>query len=418
MIPTKFTGLIMNRNLFNKINKLLDMFPAVVILGARQCGKTTLSKALRPDWNYIDLENSSNFDQADRDIAFFLQQNNENIIFDEAQLLPKLFAGLRGIIDERRGQKGRFIITGSSSPALLNNVSETLAGRVAIVELGTFKANELAQKPLSPFYRLLQHPLSKESLDSLETPSLSLQAIQRAWYLGGYPEPVLKKSKEFYLQWMENYENTYIHRDLAKLYPKLNKVAYQRFLNMLCKLSGTILNKSDVGRALEVSEGSIREFLNIADGTFLWRNLPSFENSKTKSIIKMPKGYIRDTGLLHTLLRITDFNQLFNDPIVGNSFEGFIIEEIIKGLQSTMLTHWEPYYYRTRGGAEIDLILQGSFGILPIEIKYGIKVSNRQLTSLENFVKSHELPFGLLINQADKACWLTPFVFQLPANYL
>lgn len=164
------------------------------------------------------------------------------------------------MIDERRGQKGRFIITGSSSPALLNNVSETLAGRVAIVELGTFKANELAQKPLSPFYGLLQHPLSKESLDSLETPSLSLQAIQRAWYLGGYPEPVLKESKEFYLQWMENYENTYIHRDLAKLYPRLNKVAYQRFLNMLCKLSGTILNKSDVGRALEVSEGSIRDF--------------------------------------------------------------------------------------------------------------------------------------------------------------
>lgn len=132
----------------------------------------------------------------------------------------------------------------------------------------------------------------------------------------------------------------------------------------------------------------------------------------------MPKGYIRDTGLLHTLLRITDFNQLFNDPIVGHSFEGFIIEEIIKGLQSTMLTHWKPYYYRTRGGAEIDLILQGSFGILPIEIKYGIKVSNRQLTSLENFVKNHELPFGLLINQADKACWLSSCVFQLPANYL
>lgn len=394
------------------------MFPAVVILGARQCGKTTLAKALRPDWLYMDLEKPSDFNRIDLDPEFFLQQNPEHIIFDEAQLSPTLFEILRGSIDNDRNKTGRFIITGSSSPELLTHISETLAGRIATIELGTLKANEIFDKPLSPFYQLFENSLSTTFFDHLPPATLSSKHIQQAWYQGGYPEPVLKKSKTFYLQWMENYENTYIYRDIARLYPRLNKVAYQRFLTMLCNLSGTILNKSDIGRALEVSEKSIREFLTIADGTFLWRQLSSYEKSTTKSLIKMPKGHIRDTGLLHTLLRITNEQQLYRNPIVGRSFEGFVIEELIKGLQSLLVTHWQPFYYRTRSGTEIDLILEGPFGTLPIEIKYGTKVTPNQFKSLENFVIDNQLPFGLVINQADKPYWLNRHVFQLPAHYL
>lgn len=222
----------------------------------------------------------------------------------------------------------------------------------------------------------------------------------------------------FYLQWMENYENTYIYRDVARLFPRLNKIAYQRFLSMLAKLSGTILNKSEIARALEVSEGSVREFLNIVAGTFLWRSLPSYEKSSIKSVIKMPKGHLCDTGLLHALLRITNEEQLYSDPIVGHSFEAFVIEEIIQGLQSLMITHWAPYYYRTRGGAGIDLVLEGPFGTLPIEIKYGIKTTPCQLKTLDDFVVQNQLPFGLLINQAEKPYWITRHIFQLPALYL
>lgn len=408
----------MKRNIFNKINELLRMFPAVAILGARQCGKTTLAKSLRPDWLYLDLEKISDFNRLEMDPEFFLQQNPEKIIIDEAQFLPKLFELLRGTIDENRNQPGRFIITGSSNPELLTHISESLAGRIAIVELGTLKANELFDKPLSPFYQLLQSPLSSQNLAELAPPRLTLTQIQSAWYQGGYPEPVLKESHSFYLQWMENYERTYIHRDIARLYPKLNKIAYQRFLTMLCKLSGTLLNKSQIARALEVSEGSVREFLNIASGTFLWRQIPSYEKSAAKSVVKMPKGYIRDNGLLHTLLRITDQQQLLVDPIIGCSFEGFVIEEIIKGLEATLLTHWYPYYYRTRAGAEVDLILEGPFGTLPIEIKYGSEINPRRLQALQNFVIDNQLPFALLINQAPKACWLNRYIFQLPVNYL
>ena len=418
MKRTKFAGVFMKRNLSLKINSLLTMFPIVAVIGVRQCGKTTLAKNLKPDWLYIDLEKPTDFNMLDFDPEFFFEKHPKHIIIDEAQLYPKLFAILRGIIDADREQTGRFILTGSSSPELIKNITESLAGRIAIVELGTFKANEIFAKPLSNFYQILQQPLTANSFAELGVAQLSLQNIQTAWLQGGYPEPILKNSKDFYLQWMENYENTYINRDLARLYPKLNKIAYQRFLSILCKLSGTILNKSDLARTLEISEGTVREYLKIAEDTFLWRAIPSYEKSKIKSIIKMPKGNIRDSGLLHTLLRITNKEQLFRDPIIGLSFEGFVIEELIKGLQATMLTHWSYYYYRTRGGAEVDLILTGPFGVLPIEIKYGSKITKTQLVALEDFALQNNSPFALLINQAKEACWLNKTVFQLPVNYL
>lgn len=408
----------MKRNIFNKINELLFMFPVVAIIGVRQCGKTTLSKVLRPDWVYIDLEKPSDFNQLDIDPEFFFQQHPHHVIIDEAQLSPKIFEVLRSVIDAQRSTTGRFILTGSSSLELIKQISETLAGRIAIVELGTFKANELVGKPLSPLYQMLQSPLTAEMLNTLPEPLLTSENIKSAWINGGYPEPNLRGSHQFYLQWMENYEATYIHRDIAKLYPKLNKVAYQRFLSMLCKLSGTILNKSDVARGLEVSEGAIREYLTIAEGTFLWRSVLSYENSISQSIIKMPKGHLRDTGLLHTLLNITSATQLYKDPIIGHSFEGFVIEELIKGLQATMLTRWTYYYYRTRSGAEVDFILQGPFGTIPIEIKYGVDTKPKILKNLRNFIIENKLPFGLLINQSEKACWLDRYIFQLPAMYL
>ena len=173
-----------------------------------------------------------------------------------------------------------------------------------------------------------------------------------------------------------------------------------------------------MARAIEVSEGTIRQYLRIAEGSFLWRQLLSFEKNVTKSIVKMPKGYLRDTGLLHYLLKIQELEVLHSHPIVGHSFEGFVIEEFIKGLQASVVTNYQTYYYRSRNGAEIDLIVDGPFGTLPVEIKYGSTIRPRQLQSLKNFVQEHHLPFGLLINQATQATWITPEIYQLPVGWL
>lgn len=324
---------------------------------------------------------------------------------------------LRGVIDEHRNLKGRFILTGSSSPDILTGISESLAGRVAIVELGTLKANEIYQQPLSHFYHLFLDKLHPDQLPKSK-PNLDLSQMQAVWLRGGYPEPILNLDNHFFNEWMNNYRDTYINRDIANLFPRLNKVAYQRFLQMLCQLSGTILKKSDIARAIEVSEKTIAEYLTIATGTFLWQPLPSFEKNITQSIVKMPKGYIRDSGLLHYLLKINTQNDLYYHPKVSSSFEGFVIEEIYKGLQALPITNWETFYFRTRSQAEVDLVLDGFFGTLPIEIKQGLKVQKKELISLTRFIEENNCPFGLVINQAEETRWLTPTIYQLPVNWL
>lgn len=412
----------MNRNIGKKIIELLEFFPVVAILGARQVGKSTLARQLRPDWVYFDCEKPSVYERIQHDPELFFEQHTQHIILDEAQQLPVIFNVLRGVIDENRTEKGRFILTGSSSPALLESISESLAGRVAIVELGTLRANEIFQTPLSPFYDLFEDVLTRDKINAFIHSSgqsfLSKHQIQQAWLYGGYPEPVLANNTQYYQQWMDNYYDTYINRDVAKLFPRLNKVVYQRFIHMLSYLSGTIVNKADVARNLEISQPMIGEYIHIADKTYLWRELQSFEKNIKKSIVKMPKGYLRDSGLRNYLQQIYSIEALFNHPLVGNAFESFVTEEIIKGLQSKNIPHWDACYYRTRDGAEIDLILEGGFGQIPIEIKYGLNTRPIQLRSLEKYVEEHKLPFGIVVNQADHIMWVTRNIVQIPMQWL
>ncbi len=408
------------RNVQNHVVDLMKQFPAIAIIGARQTGKTTLAKAVAPDFAYFDLEKPQDYDRISHDPEFFFSQRPSHLILDEAQELPILFNLLRGVIDQNREQTGRFIITGSSSTDLLAGISETLAGRIAIVELGTLKVNEYYRKPLSPFYDVLASRLSKSNLPTSEAP-LTISQVQNCWLRGGYPEPILKlhpANTHYFETWMSNYQATYINRDIAKLFPQLNKITYRRFLMMLCKLSGNILNKSDLARALEVSEPTVSHYLEIVNGTYVWRKVHSFEHNSIKSLIKMPKGHIRDSGLLHQLLHINDLESLYNDPIVGKSFESFVIEEILKGIQDKGIPNVEFFYYRTYGGSEIDLILAGNFGLLPIEIKLGKTIVRKKLTALENFIKHHQLDFGMLINQSESVEWLTPSIIQIPVGWL
>lgn len=407
---------VLKRNITEYLSYLLTQFPCVAIIGARQVGKTTLAKTVMPNWFYIDLERAADLDRLTHDVDFFFKQHPGQIIFDEAQLYPELFATLRGIIDKDRQEKGRFILTGSSSPELLNNISETLAGRIAIIELGTLKMNEFYQKPLSDFYDIFKNPLSKKNTP-ISPPQFNHAEVQNHWLKGGYPEP-RQGNSDYYQEWFIDYQTTYINRDIANLFPRLDKLIYRRFIGMLGKLSSHIINKSELARSLNISQPTVSHYLDIAEGTFLWRKLNSYENNPNKSIVKMPRGHIRDSGLLHHLLRLNSLEQLQEDPIAGFSFESFVIEEILKGLQDVRYRNVDYHYYRTRSGAEIDLILEGPFGILPIEIKYGVRIARQQLRTLGEFVSEQKLPFGLVINQAEKVEWLTETILQVPAGCL
>lgn len=406
----------LKRNDTARLEYLLDRFPVVAIVGTRQSGKTTLSKQLRPNWLYMDLENPRDYDRISYDPLLFFEQNPHAVIIDEAQTYPQLFSVLRGIIDSKREQKNRFILTGSSSPDLIEKISESLAGRIACVELSPLKCNELYQQPLSKFYDFFNDK-NLSSLNTLHT-DITLTQIRQHWLYGGYPEPGVDHSVEYWLNWMEQYRGSYINRDMAQLFPKLDKITYRRFLSLLAKLSSTIINKADLARNLEISQPSIQQYLTIADGTFIWRNIPSFDKSIIKSVIKMPKGIIRDSGLLHYLLKIQDEESLLSDPIVGLSFEGYVIEEILRGLAAKGIVNYDYYYYRTKDGAEIDLILEGTFGIVPIEIKYGSYTSLKNLKVLQEFVITNNLGLGIVINQANKVEQLTDRIIQIPINYL
>lgn len=408
----------MKRNLATKIESLLAQFPIVAIIGARQVGKTTLAKLLRPQWHCVDLQKPSVQDRILPDPEMFFKDYPHSVILDEAQIHPILFDVLRGVIDENRKLNGRFIITGSSSPELLTHLSESLADRIAIVKLGTLKINEIADAPLSDFYQWFKNDLNHVESKQLQisTPKLPQAFIEKAWFSGGYPDVVLSTNKDAQQNWFESYAETYLYRNVA--FPKINKDNFQRFFRALAHLSGTILNKAQCARDLEISESSINNYLTICEGTFLWRNLKSFERSNYKSLVKMPKGHFADSGLLHYLTGIRDINFLKQYPLMGRFFESFVIEEIIKGLQTQSIGHWDAYHYRTKHGAQIDLILEGRFGILPIEIKYGVRVQRKQLTTLTNFINYNKLKFGIVINQAETIEWLTPQIIQIPVGYI
>ncbi len=406
---------MLERNSAVKVNALLKVFPAVLILGVRQSGKTTLAQQVRKDWKYFDLENMNDLDFISSDMDFFFNEYPGNIIIDEAQEFSGLFKHLRGVIDSDRNQKNRFILTGSSSPELIKQASESLAGRLGIVELGTLKINELHEKPLPSFYQIFNNPLSASTLEKLKKLTVEEGDVINNFLHGGYPEPVLAKDNDYFRLWMQNYFQLYIERDIRKLFPRLDTLKYRRFVSTLSELSGTIINKAQLGRALDTSEVTIRDYLEIADKTFVWRMIPSYEKAKSKSIVKMPKGILRDSGLTHFLANIDSREKLIRSPHVGQNFESFIIEEIIKGVQCTNATNWEYYYYRTKHGAEVDLILEGSFGVLPIEIKFGVTTQSRQITSLQKFLSDNSLPLGLVINNSTEIKALASNIIQIPA---
>ncbi|MES9904030.1 MAG: DUF4143 domain-containing protein [Sedimenticola sp.] len=399
------------------IDQLLGVFPAVLVLGARQVGKTTLAKACRPGWRYFDLERGSDFDFITGDFDLFFREYPTEIIIDEAQESPQLFKELRGVIDHDRTRKNRFILTGSSSPEILSAASDSLAGRIGIIELGTLKLSEQARLPLSDFFQILSGPLSGESLRQLRKLDVRSECdFINHMLRGGYPEPASTLSDTGFQLWMENYHRTYIDRDVRKLFPRLDSIKYRRFVTMLANLSGTTINKAQLGRSIDTSEVAVRDYLEVAAQTFIWRNLPSYESSAIKSTVKMPKGLFRDSGLLNHLLKITNREQLIHSPLVGQHFESAVIEELIKGFEAADTNQSSCHYYRTRNGAEVDLIMEGSHGAVPIEIKFGSSTKIRQLTSLTRFIKDNHLPLGIVINNSQEIRMLSDQIIQIPVT--
>ena len=338
---------------------------------------------------------------------------------DEAQSLPELFPALRVAIDQKRKLKGQFLISGSSSLNILTHISESLAGRMAVFNLSGLSLNEVHGINSNPLYKYLAEKNTKKILQMQS--QISSRDLLKNCLVVSYPEPILQYNKNFKAHrfWMENYFQSYIKRDIRNIFSGLNIENYQRFVQMLASSSGQILNASEYARSLDTSQPTIKSYFQIANGTFVWRLIESWQKNIKKRIIKKPKGPLQDTGLINYILGINSINNLQGHSLFGRIWESFVIEELLKGFNNNLITV-KPYYYRTRNQAEIDLILEGDFGILPIEIKSGTLTTSKQIATLKSFIKEQNLPLGIIINNSlnPTPTFLSDKILQIPAGCL
>jgi uncharacterized protein len=322
-------------SLLTAVNEGLDRAPAVVLLGPRQVGKTTLARQIeeaRPGSVYLDLEAPSDLRRLDDARGFLDAMRDGLTIIDEVHRAPALFAELRGVIDERRRQgrgTGQFLLLGSASLDLIQQVSETLAGRVVYLDIP---------------------PLTEE-----ETAAAGITTDSH-WLRGGFPNALLAASDQSSLRWRQDFIRSYLERDVPMFAPRMPASLIGRLWTMLAHGQGTILNASRLAQGLGVSAPMIGRYLDLLQDLFLLRRLRPWSGNLAKRLVRSPKIYLTDSGLVHGLLEIETLEDLLGHPVIGLSWEGFVIEALIQAAGP----HRQPLYYRTHDGAEIDLVFEGA----------------------------------------------------------
>lgn len=332
------------RSIEPRLLEALENMPTVALLGPRQVGKSTLAHRIADVYTpkpklLLDLESEFDRTKLSNPEAYLSQFGNHLIIIDEVQRQPELFSTLRVLIDQRKraGERvGQFLLLGSASRDLLQQSSESLAGRIRYMELSPFQIDELPEEPL-----------------------------EKRWLRGGYPDSFLAANDRESWNWRGDFIETYVERDIPQVGFRVSSSRMRTFWGMLAQLQGQQINLSMLGKALEVSHTTVRSYLDILGELFMVRELMPWSGNTRKRLLKSPKVYIRDSGLLHRLAMITNLDTLLGHPLVGFSWEGFVIESILSNLGN----QWQVSYYRTAEQTEIDLILENATERWAIEIK-------------------------------------------------
>lgn len=329
------------RKLLHSIQHSLNDFPAVVLLGPRQVGKTTLAKIVanaRTDTLYLDLERPSDLAKLSDPELFLSRHAKQLVVLDEIQRHPELFAVLRSLIDENRSP-GRFLLLGSAATELLRQSSESLAGRIVFHELAPFDVSET-------------QPTHAE--------------LQNFWLRGGYPLSWLAKSDATSFAWRTSFIATHLERDIPSLGIRVPSTTLHRFWQMLAHLHGQLWNASRLAAGFGVSAPTVAHYLDILEATYMLRRLPPLQANLGKRLVKSPKVYLRDSGLLHALLGIESLNDLAGHPVLGASWEGWVLEQIAQLIGA----QWQLSFYRTASGAEMDVVAERGTKKIGFEIKF------------------------------------------------
>lgn len=335
---------MINRRILPALRQRLTRFPAVGLLGPRQCGKSTLAKALLKELSgavYLDLERPSDLAKLQEPEVWLAAHANRLVCLDEVQRAPELFPVLRSVLDEG-GRPGQVLLLGSGSPELLQRSAETLAGRISYLEL-------------TPF--LLA-----------ETGAATTANLRRLWVRGGFPRSFLAEDDAASAEWREAFVQTFLERDLAQLGAGIPTGVARRFWQMCAHVHGELWNGSKLAASLGITHPTARSYLDRLAQTYMLRVLPPWTANLKKRLVKTPKVYVRDSGLLHTLLRIGSYEELLGHPALGGSWEGFVIEQVA----GVLPVGWEMSFYRTAAGAECDLVLEKGRRRVAIECKASV----------------------------------------------
>ena len=360
---SEYTKMI-DRQKVTEATHLLEIFPAVALLGPRQVGKTTMAKMLAAGRAsiYLDLESETDRAKLTNPAQFLAQQRGKLVIMDEIQRIPHLFQELRGVIDANREagiKAGQFLLLGSASLELLRQSGESLAGRIAYCELAPIHVGEYPEE------------------------------INRLWLQGGFPESLLAIDGTASFAWRQNFIKTYLERDIPALGPRIPAETLRRFWIMLAHTQGGLLNASTLANSLGVDSKTIANYLDLMVDLLLVRKLSPYHVNIGKRLVKAPKVYVRDSGLAHTLLGIKTFDDLVVNPINGLSWEGFVIENILNAMDTNA---FGPFFYRTATGNEIDLVLEQNLKPkFAIEVKRTAapKISRGMRQSIEDLKPAH-----------------------------
>jgi predicted AAA+ superfamily ATPase len=380
MVPRIFTELLREK---------LSRFPVVTILGPRQSGKTTFIKAVLSDWTYVDCERPSDAIPLEEDPEARLRQLHTNFILDEAQRIPQMFPVIRSYVDEHREKNGRMVILGSVSPRLIKKISESLAGRTSFLELSPFRFVELSQT------------------ESSFSPT-------KLWFRGGFPDAYLAQNDKALFDWFDSYTRTFIERDLTSMGIDVSQRNMRRLWTMISHVNGGLWNASQLASSLGVNYQTANRYVDILENAFLVRRLQPYFANIGKRLVKSPKIYFRDTGLLHYFLGIFNASRLHTHPMRGSSWEAFIIDQIISEL-AILRPEVRFYYWRTAAGAEVDLIIETSRGLMPVEIKLHSAPTRSMVRGLLSCMADLNIDKGYVIYPGREIYSLGKGITALPA---